>query len=61
MTKDQMKDEIKKMTIKLYRRMYENKMDISNEVADEKFKAWSIANMTATKLGIIINYTEEKQ
>lgn len=61
MTKDQMKEEVKKMTIALHNRMYEDIFETTEEIRTERFKAWSIANMTATKLGIIIDYREKKQ
>lgn len=61
MTKEQMKYEIKKMTIALYNRMYENKTEMTEEIKAERFKAWSIANLTATKLGILIDYTDESK
>lgn len=61
MTKEKMKYEVKKMAIALYRRMYENKAEMTEEIKTERFKAWSIANLTATKLGILIDYTEESK
>lgn len=49
------------MCVTLYKRMYDSKLGTKEDIKVERFKAWSIANITATKLGVIIDYTEERR